>query len=62
MYCSHCGSKNEENSEFCSSCGKELIKVKEQNKQDRSTRPIHNSIIRKSIKKDAQKKIKAHYI
>ena len=34
MYCSHCGSKNEENSKFCSSCGKELIKVKEQNKQD----------------------------
>lgn len=58
MYCSHCGSKNEENSKFCSSCGKELIKVKEQNKQDRSTGPIHNSIIRKSIKKDAQEKNK----
>ena len=58
MYCSHCGSKNEENSKFCSSCGKELIKVKEQNKQNRSTGPIHNSIIRKSIKKDAQEKNK----
>lgn len=58
MYCSDCGSKNEENSKFCSSCGKELKKEEQQNSQDQATENLHNSIIRKSIKKDAQEKNK----
>lgn len=52
MYCSHCGRKNDNNSKFCSSCEKELITVEENNSF------LHNSIIRKSIKKDAMEKNK----
>ena len=32
MYCSNCGTKNEENSKFCTNCGKELKKVEEKKK------------------------------
>ena len=51
MFCSSCGSKNDEGNKYCISCGKELMpKHSEEN--------IHNFIIRRSIKKDAQAKNK----
>lgn len=53
MYCVHCGSKNENNSKFCYSCGKELQPIEEESKVF-----LHNSIIRRSIKKNAYEKNK----
>lgn len=58
MYCSYCGSKNEEGSKFCSSCGKELLPTQKEEKPKETGEPLHNSIVRKSIKKDAMSKNK----
>lgn len=54
MYCSYCGNKIEENTNFCPFCGKEIKK----DNIEKETEHLHNSIIRKSIKKDAKVKSK----
>lgn len=58
MYCSYCGNKNEEGSKFCSSCGKELLPPQEKESPTSIGQPLHDSIVRKSIKKDAIQKDK----
>ena len=53
MYCIHCGGQNDNSSKFCSSCGKELQPIKAGKSE-----PLHNSVIRRSIKKNAYEKNK----
>ena len=59
MYCSYCGSKNEEGNKFCSSCGKELSPPPKKESPTSTGQPLHDSITRKSIKKDAMQKNKS---
>lgn len=65
MFCSYCGAQNEAGSRFCKSCGRELMTTPNgtegpnpSNMNSQSNDNIHNSIIRKSIKKDAKSKPK----
>ena len=48
MICNMCGSTNEVGAKFCSRCGHVL-----QNKDNKIEDNVHNSVIRRSIKKDA---------
>lgn len=53
MICNMCGSTNEVGAKFCSRCGHDL-----QNKDNKIEDNVHNSVIRRSIKKDAKLKNK----
>ena len=53
MICNMCGSTNEVGAKFCSRCGHVL-----QNNDNKIEDNVHNSVIRRSIKKDAKLKNK----
>ena len=58
MYCSYCGNKIEKDSKYCSSCGRELNQTPKEEPINKEVKKVHNSITRKSIKKDAMTKNK----
>lgn len=58
MYCSYCGNKIEKDSKYCSSCGRELNQTPKEEPTNKEVKKVHNSITRKSIKKDAMAKNK----
>ena len=69
MFCSFCGAQNEAGSRFCRSCGRELNTIPSttegpnpSNMNIQTNQNIHNSIIRKSIKKDAKNRKKGTLI
>lgn len=66
MFCSYCGTPNDKESRFCKSCGRELSAtpstIEGPTPSNRNSQNIHNSIIRKSIKKDAKEKNKGTLI
>ena len=69
MFCSFCGAQNEAGSRFCRSCGRELNATPSttegpnpSNMNIQTNQNIHNSIIRKSIKKDAKNRKKGTII
>ncbi len=65
MYCSKCGTKNEENAKFCASCGAELASTS--NDENQAVKPsvenpkqnnVNDSVFRKALKRDAKGKPK----
>ena len=69
MFCSFCGAQNEAGSRFCRTCGRELNTIPSttegpnpSNMNIQTNQNIHNSIIRKSIKKDAKNRKKGTLI
>ena len=60
MFCSKCGTKNEEGAKFCSKCGEALTEGTEKNEAVKVSTPDSTNAggIRKAIKADAKKRVK----
>lgn len=56
MYCGYCGNKIDKDSKFCPFCGREVLEEKREVNINQQPKPVHNSVIRKSIKKNAMGK------
>ena len=63
MFCKNCGFQNAEGTKFCVSCGTNLTEDTQQAPKPNATSvDVHNSVIRKSIKKAAKSKPKGALI
>lgn len=65
MFCSKCGTENEENAKFCSKCGEKLEKGKEKEKKTEkkvSTMPLDQGGVRKAIKAASKSKVASSLI
>ena len=63
MFCKNCGFQNAEGTKFCVSCGTNLTEDTQQApKPNVTSEDVHNSVIRKSIKKAAKSKPKGALI
>ena len=60
MFCSKCGTKNEEGAKFCAKCGEALTESTEKNEAVKVSTPDSTNAggIRKAIKADAKKRVK----
>lgn len=58
MYCSYCGNKIDKDSKFCTFCGREVLENKREENINKPTNYVHDSVVRKAIKKNAKSKSK----
>lgn len=52
MYCNNCGKHNPEDSKFCKSCGKELVKISDSKKNTQDEKKQDESVIHTGKKKN----------